>query len=478
MADETQGYGQVFTGADAVETQIEAVARYLDRPLTSTERQKLVAHIKARSSEWGAAILAAVGATAPDLSAYELRKTQLASGRLLELIAVVMGTVDVGEPLKRLAGQTEADRVRQDAPEGTDTTKFEGMPDEWAERVTDYPDGIPDIFHRPYVGIVNGMRAVWDPEFGEIQAYVPEEEEEEGPLPIGAAQLGITKSGQLLPTNLGERQIVFDEKVAELARQADYEAEALGLADTYEAPGFSWSPTTLKPGVTYGEPNYFTGDNWIDFATKTPEYQTEVQYALYEAGLLDEDDIAQGTWTIEASRAMEVAMFEANATGGAKNWTDVLKDRAAGLEAAGNAPGGRGASRRALTLPAYREPDYATIEMDVKDAMRRELRRDPLPWEMAVLGDQMSANYRAAYEGDIEALKNEFVAGSGVAEEGGISGEPGSVPAVDPIARLRSQLEERFAPERELLSDREDERTAMSNVMNVMTQMQNFAGVG
>lgn len=321
------------------------------------------------------------------------------------------------------------------------------------------PDGTPviDLMGGFVVeGDVGGQTMAIDPETGQMRvAFLPEEPE--GPPLIGG-----------FPSDYKIDEPEADRRLA--AAQ-----ELMGV----RRPGMPSFDDVI--GAT---PRYFEFDQWRDFATKSPEYQTIVQQQLVDAGLLRESDFVPGVWTYEAARAMEIAMAESNATSGRRSWVDVLRDRIEGREEAGLSEEAEQllASRR-LALPAFREPDYASLSQNVKDLFRNQLGRDPADWEVALLADQLNADYRSAYDADIRALTAEFEAGNRAIIESDETGEAaitsaGTVAAVDPVARLRQRFEEKYASEFELNEDRMAERQNLSNVFSILTKTNNLMSGG
>lgn len=359
-----------------------------------------------------------------------------------------------------------------------DPAELAGMP---AGVLKENITGERDDWGNLLVGEIDGVMQAWN---AEIQAMVPAiffDTGEEGPLPIGAEYLGINAPGDMVPTNLGAIEAKFAEDVAAYVQESQFEAEALGLGSSYQAPG--WAPSYGE--VEYGLPEYYPGDQWIDFATKSPEYQTQIQYALVDAGLMREADLAEGVWTIDAAKGIEVAMAEANATGGAKDWTQILEERASGLAAAEARRPSSGSGRRSplagrvLTIPAYKEPDLAQLEVEVINAMQNQLRREPTDWEMALLAERLNENYRGAYDSQVQALKQEFEAGNrGILAGGPTTVSGGEVQDVNPQARLIRQIQDRYAAEIDLNKDRATQRQDVSNVFSILTQTQRLLSGG
>jgi hypothetical protein len=242
-----------------------------------------------------------------------------------------------------------------------------------------------------------------------------------------------------------------------------------------------------------GSPTYLPMDQYKNFATKDPGYINGVQMGLVAAGLLKEDDVVNGVWTQDAAKAMEDAMIEANYTGGAKTWVDIVKGRA---EAYANKPkksggggGGGGGGRRAnplagrtLVLPAYEKPDMDILNTEVKETMRQRLGRNPTGWELTLMADKLQEGYRADYDAQVVAAKANFEAGNRAILQSYRTGKPVTVTSqteakrVDPRAYLQERFEERYAPELELNKDRELSQENMSNVFNVLTSTSRILG--
>jgi hypothetical protein len=297
--------------------------------------------------------------------------------------------------------------------------------------------------------------------------------EDDGPLPIGAQYFGITAPDDELPTNLAE----LEEHQATFG--PDTRAGRFMIHEQLVEGGAGPPPA---PDLEFGRPDYFPGDQWLDFSTKSAGYITSVQQALVGAGLLRDKELVEGIWTVDAAVAMETAMLIANSTGGTKSWAVVLQELSDGLEAAGNAPGSTGRSPlagRVLTLPTYVEPDLASIEAQVKESFQRQLGRDAMEWELALLGEQLSTDHRAAFDVETQALTAEFEAGNrGILSGGPAIVDPGSVQGVDPVGRLTQRIEDRYSAEIEFGDDRQTERQNMSNVYNVLTQMSQLMSGG
>lgn len=207
-------------------------------------------------------------------------------------------------------------------------------------------------------------------------------------------------------------------------------------------------PQHTEVGVVYGsmftetaEPQYREHDQWRDFAGKSPAYIAEVQAALEAAGLLTEDGYSTGTWDVDSARAMEVAMVEANARGG--TWVAILQERS---EAAAENKLDEQKRRNPFVTPTYRKPDYARVATATRAAFQAEVGRELHDYELELLADELTRDFRRQYDSDVSALRMEHDAGNrAIAFEEDQSS--GSVQSVDPMARLQERIREMYAPE-------------------------------
>ena len=496
ILDETQPIPAELGGQDfqllpeeILVAQVEAVT---GRPLTTDELGKLRSHLDLRGYD----IIEAGGAYREDDQIISLTA---------ELFGVITGKMAVGEVLPAPPRPPPViGAVQEAAGEGVDPAFLEGLP----EQLTDDLTGEADLMGRPRIGNINGTEMVWDPTLGVTAAFL---DDATGPLPIGAAALGITEAGQSIVSNLFEAEQFIQKFKEDQQAIAEKYAGAQPVAPTLTGRinegffgGEGETPPFIPPGrinrgfyepgsypvyddlLEYGVPQYFPENTWIDFATKGPAYQTFVQQALVDGGLLREADMVDGVWTVDAARAMEIAMFESNATGGSQSWVDILEDRKIGVEAAAaRRPGpGGGAARsplegRVLVIPPFEEPDYDSLTQEVKRSFRTQLNRDPVAWELALLADNLNGNYRSQYDAQVVGLKAEFEAGNRAILRGGPTVEgTASIESVDPLSRLLEEIEERYAAELELGESRIDKRNDVSNVFSILTQTQRILSGG
>lgn len=197
-------------------------------------------------------------------------------------------------------------------------------------------------------------------------------------------------------------------------------------------------------------PQYRAYDEWRMFASLSPERRAEVNLALISAGVLDED-APLGVWTRQSATGMSYLMEEANARG--TSWVTVARERQKAIEE--GREDALEAQRRAnpFIAPVYRAPDQASVRQAVRQSMAGFLGRDPHDWELALLGEDLTANYRKQYTADVSAARIQHDAGNRAIATGATSGGGGTVGAVDPFARLQEKI-------RELYQDEADAETA------------------
>ena len=456
------------------EALIEAVSAMMNRPLTSDERDRVEAYIEDQGIFWDLRQIGRfLGAlfTRPELSREGLALDE--GFDALERIQSVTDelqrefSTDIAELQAVALGFPPAEVAR------ANFERAQGRNEEVVQAVAGMPAELRNLWiangsqldmnGNPLLGDVNGdgFLDAWYADQGQVGIAFATRPEEEDEIEF----IGGFTADTLFPSNLGE----VDRTIARVQAEGAAEAAAFpGLGDTYAAPGGIPARSEL---TEYGPPTYITGDQWSQFATKDPAYITMVQNSLVEAGLLRDTDVVDGVWTGDAAKAMNDAMFEANITGGSMDWVDIVKARAEGVASAKARFGsgaGRVVARPRLVLPAFREPDYAQLQVEVRDALRSRLGRDPLDYEMALLAEELNQNYRAEYDAQVAALKQEFHAGNRVLKGGIASG--GTVQDVNPRARLLQQIEEKYGAEIELNEDRLAERQNVGNVFNVLTQ--------
>lgn len=372
----------------------------------------------------------------------------------------------------------------------------------------------------PNAAIVQSMLESGDPfQIGMAQLFQEVAAEQADDLP---KFLGGIPQGTLLPQNLAEVEHNFDvaiktythtnrmlqkELIESGPTQPSYSiAQSSKFGEDFNAPSsnakdkasLTKTQSILESPVfgegdyapTMGSPQYMPMDEFNSFATKDPGYIDAVQGALIAGGLMKEDDFVSGVWTQDAASAMEDAMIEANFTGGAKTWVEIVQGRAESnakkpkKSSGGGGGGGRRANPlagRTLVLPSFEAPSTDILHTEVTDLLRQKLGRDPTGWEKTLLADYLSEGYRAQYDAEVVAAKANFEAGNRAILQSVKTGKPVTVTAqaaerVDPRATLIQRFEERYAPELELNQDRELSRENMANVFNVMTSTSRILG--
>lgn len=450
------------------EVLIELIETQLGRGLTTIERQRVTEHLAAKGIDMTIeTLVGSLRTIANVVGHFQQGKPGLPEvedstpmARILELQLVAQGKLPVGAEMSEMFGDTSGQRTAMERylePIQNIAASSAGVPSQFTLT------GEYDAMGRPIIeGEIDGQTVVWDANLQQVAAAIILDDEEAEDLPD---YLGGIPQGTELPQNLGDVATEIAERRADWIRQD--EAERAFTGGAAGAPG-----GPIMPEVTYGEPIYMPGDQWTDFATKDPGYIRTVQESLVAAGLMSEDDISS-TWTGEAAKAMQDAMTEANWTGGAKTWVDIVQDRARARAEDGRDKGPSPLAGRVLVLPQYSEPDPAALDAEVRQLMASKLGgRDPLPYELAILGDYLSEQYRAKYDAEIEMAKAEFEAGNRAILRGGPTTETveGDFETVDPSARLAERIEERYAPEIELNEDRAESRANVANALSVFTR--------
>jgi hypothetical protein len=162
------------------------------------------------------------------------------------------------------------------------------------------------------------------------------------------------------------------------------------------------------------------------------------------AGLIDPKAKADGIVYSEgvlgphARNAMFVLLMTANGQG--RRWEDVLgqlADEGAGLEDL----------RPPFARAAYERLDPARGEEVARAAIRAELGRDPNGWELAMLGNKLQGDHRAAFEATQDAAYNQWVAVGRAEEEGAEFVVPEEVQGIDYGARFDQFFRDKFGNE-------------------------------
>lgn len=467
----------------ALKAAVEAI---LGRPMTSAELERVNQHLDAKGAEWrvqGATdllskALDAVGSffqfsrdpDAPNpLDDFADSLLEEDFGNVQELAAVAQGLVEPGgsldEQIESITGRLDFPRGRRSQRELIMSSR--NMPPEVREQWIAGGRQISESGHM-VIGEINddGILWGWNPQTQAVEPFGRVDEADEIEFIGGFA------GDTLFPANLG----VIQRRQALARSDPDTLLPGANLAPLDPADRAHVARGTGDEFIEYGPPQYIVGDEWTHFATKDPSYITMIQNALVEGNWLRDTDVIDGVWTPDAARAMSNVMLAANVTGGSMSWTDILKasvEGAASAEARFGSPG-RVVARPRLVLPTFKEPDYAQLQVEVRDRVRSRLGRDPLDYEMALLAEELNHNYRAEYDAQVAALKQEFHAGNRVLQGGIASG--GTVQDVNPLARLMQTIEERYGAEIEMNEDRLEERQNVSNVFNVLTQTSRVLG--
>jgi hypothetical protein len=217
----------------------------------------------------------------------------------------------------------------------------------------------------------------------------------------------------------------------------------LGLQEDY-AQMFQQIPDEFRP------PIYRDFDNISLFAGKTPEYIAQVQQQLIDSGLLTNKDVIPGYWGEASERAMLYAMDDANGTG--STWQEVLGRRSEAMANLTPEQLAARAGRAPFTAPAYLEPDYATLSQAVRRTFAQMLGRDPEDYELALLAQQMDADFRSSYGAELSAARAEYDAGNRAIVEGEAQAA-GTFQAIDPMARFQERMLAKYGTEIERRED-------------------------
>lgn len=216
------------------------------------------------------------------------------------------------------------------------------------------------------------------------------------------------------------------------------------------------------------KPLYYEYDNWWYFATKSPEYIAGIQDRMRRAGLLRKGQASIGWWDEASANAMFQLMTEANSKG--VEWEAALDAREEAWKNMSPEDLAAAAGRGPFVAPAYMAPDYDTLAQAVKQTFRQTLGRDPKDYEMALLADKMSRDYRAQYSAEVAAARSEYdAANRAIVYEEPQSG--GTVRSVDPMASLAEFFEKRYAGEIELEQDQSE------SLFNVRALTSSLAGL-
>lgn len=306
----------------------------------------------------------------------------------------------------------------------------------------------------PQTGEILPNAAVFDP-ISQIISEIPFPEGEQAPLP---PFIGGFSEIYAAPNPDYSASVAFN---SQFDRFRQY-----GLAGDYDA-------MTRDVPEEFRDPLYRSQDQWSMFAGKTPEYIATVQQQMIDAGVLDKGDSVPGYWGDREAAAMSHLMTEANATG--SKWFEAAANRAAALAALTPEQRALRAGRSPFVAPAYLAPDYATLAQAVRSTFAQRLGRDPEDYELALLADQLGADFRNQYGAELAAARSEYDAGNrAIIQETAQSA--GSFTGVDPMARLGETMLARYQPEIDRYEAVGEMQANSRNLMQSLAGLQSFVG--
>lgn len=257
------------------------------------------------------------------------------------------------------------------------------------------------------------------------------------------------------------------EKELERQEQAGAKSGLQPLGDFH--PDFAPRQST-RGGLVEGafppagrQPLYTSDSIGRHLGNMDPVTLAQTQQMMMEAGLLDEARI--GFIDKSTKDAMDNIMTFANENG--MRWRQALSFMVANPEVNVGEGGGRGKVQVSLM------PDYATLQQKIKGMVRRELGREPEPWEMEKLGSDFTDMHRQRIGNEIKTQQQLLKSGEETPE-----GELGVVEAteVDPDARFAELFDEKYKPEIETEQREEDIDTNLSLLMGSLTGMDRAVG--
>ena len=243
--------------------------------------------------------------------------------------------------------------------------------------------------------------------------------------------------------------------------------KAGGLAPGPQKPG---GPEYRLPDQTR-TPQYLEYQNFAMFAGKDPVYLNQIQLTMYQAGVLDQEDMTPGGWWgEEEAKAMGQLMFEANING--TTWLEAAAARIAGgaLEKKKQAARGAGPTAQPFVQEPYLIPDYDNLATAVRRTVSGTIGRQPEDWELALLAEKLNQDYRAQYEAETVANRAYHDAGNRalLSDTDQTSGE---VQTVDPLSSLAEAVFQRYRQEIDF-GERKEE-----HAYSVQRMMSNLAGI-
>lgn len=250
-------------------------------------------------------------------------------------------------------------------------------------------------------------------------------------------------------------------------RYEDISAEGLpnfiGVPRNYAVDGVSIYDTDNEGNFLF----YKDGSEFSLLANEPPEIVAAVQAELVNGGLLKVGEFVPGRWSTDAEDPSVVAfkkiLGRANATGN-PDFTVALRwyvDNQESVDAFG-------------AEPAYLPPDYATTSQQVKNLFKTNLKRDPKPYELEMLANQLMSDTKKAFlasqpatldVGDItgeELLTGNL--GNHISEP-----EVQAETKIDPTARLYETFDRITKPEQERIQTSADIQTVNGIIIDAVT---------
>jgi hypothetical protein len=237
----------------------------------------------------------------------------------------------------------------------------------------------------------------------------------------------------------------------------------IGVPRNYAVDGVSIYDTDNEGNFLF----YKDGSEYSLLANEPPEIIAAVQAELVNGGLLSVGEFIPGRWSTD-EKSPEVIAFKkvlgrANATGN-PDFTVALRwyvDNQESVDAFG-------------AEPAYLPPDYATASQQVKNLFKTNLKRDPKPYELEMLANQLLSDSKKAFlasqpatldVGDItgeELLTGDL--GNHITEP-----EVEADTKIDPTARLYETFDRITKPEQERIQTSADIQTVNGIIIDAVT---------
>ena len=237
----------------------------------------------------------------------------------------------------------------------------------------------------------------------------------------------------------------------------------IGVPRNYAVDGVSIYDTDNEGNFLF----YKDGSEYSLLANQPPEIIAAVQAELVNGGLLSVGEFIPGRWSTNVKSPEVIAFKEvlgrANATGN-PDFTVALRwyvDNQESIDAFG-------------AEPAYLPPDYATASQQVKNLFKTNLKRDPKPYELEMLANQLLSDSKKAFlasqpatldVGDItgeELLTGDL--GNHITEP-----EVEADTKIDPTARLYETFDRITKPEQERIQTSADIQTVNGIIIDAVT---------